>query len=192
MKSILFMPSLVAGAVALAPACSANPLVVGREIDGGAPVACASAGGPCVADASAGGDAGTADARPGDKDGGSDGSAGACASAGGTCVQASVSCAQNAPSSVQDCSIGPNPAGAHCCLSLADAGSESDAAAADAAPGHDDGGNSDGGPGAACEAAGGTCIGPAVQCAIFGPAGAAQNSCLNPEAGTNFCCLRVQ
>ena len=188
MKSIWFMASLVAGAVALAPGCSANPLYVG-QIDGGGPVACASAGGRCVADASAVQDAGTPDARPGDKDGGSDGSAEACTSAGGTCVFASVSCALNAPTRAQDC----NPAGAHCCLTLSDAGSDGDAVAADAARGHDDGGNSDGGPGAACVAAGGTCIGPAMpQCAIPGPMGAAQFSCFNPEAGTSFCCLRVQ
>jgi hypothetical protein len=188
------MASLVAGV--LAPACSANPLLVGREIDGGEPITCSSAGGTCLPgpDASAGRDAGTADAYRGDQDGGQDdgGSGGACRSAGGTCLPASVACAPNAPTGAQDCSSGPNPAGAHCCLALSDAGSDRDGAAADAAPVHDDGGNSDSGAGAACAAAGGTCIGPTVNCLIGAPAGAPQISCLNPEAGASFCCLRVQ
>jgi hypothetical protein len=158
MKSMLFMPSLVAGAVA--PACSANPLFVGREIDGGRLVACASAGGTCVADASAGRDATTADARPGDRDGGSDGSAEACASAGGTCVQA-----------------------------LPDAGSGRDGGAPDGAPSHVDGGNSDSGPdggATACASAGGTCIGPTMACAVGAPVGA--QDC-TPRQGGTFCCL---
>jgi hypothetical protein len=192
MKSILFRPFLVTGAVALAPACSSNPLLVGREIDGGGLVACASPGGACVADASAGRDAPTADARPDNKDGGNDdaASAGACTSAGGTCVQASVDCAQNAPTPAQDCNGGPNPAGAHCCLTLSDAGSDGDAAAADAAPGRDDGGNSDGGPGAACAAAGGTCIAPPVVCAFDAGAPFAAQDCQPPMSF--FCCLRTQ
>jgi hypothetical protein len=195
MKSILFMPSLVAGAVALAPACSANPLVVGHEIDAGGPLACALASGTCVADASAGRDAGTADASPGDKDSGSDGagSAGACASAGGTCVEASVPCALSAPARAQDCSSGPpNPAGAYCCLALPDAGSGRDGGAQDGGPSRDDGGNSDGGEDGgktACAAAGGTCIGPAVGCAIGAPGGA--QDCTPPRGGT-FCCLSTQ
>lgn len=84
MKSILFMLIFVVGGGALAPACSANPLVVGREIDGGVPVACAPVGGACAPDASADRDAGTADTSPGDNDGGSNdaGSAGALPDAG--------------------------------------------------------------------------------------------------------------
>ncbi len=132
MKSILFMASVVAGAVALAPACSANLLVVGHEVD--------------AADASVGRDSETADAGPGDRDGGnddgslpdtgsgrdgavadaapghadggkSDGGVGAaCASAGGTCIGITVACAidAGAPTAAQDC---PHPMGfSYCCL----------------------------------------------------------------------------
>ena len=196
MKSIWFVASLVAGAVALAPGCSANPLYVG-QIDGGGTVACASAGGPCVPDASAGGDAATADARPDNTDGGNDdaGSGTACTSAGGTCFQASVSCGRNAPTRAQDCNGGPNSAGAHCCLTLSDAGSGRDGGDADAAPSLDDGGSSDSaadGGGRACASAGGTCINPDAACAIGSYAPAAAQDCQRQPPLGFFCCLNTQ
>jgi hypothetical protein len=48
MTSTVFTASIVLGAAALAPACSSNPLLVGRETEGGGTSACASAGGTCV------------------------------------------------------------------------------------------------------------------------------------------------
>ncbi len=48
MNPIAFTATIVLGAAALAPACSASLLVVGREIDGGGPSACSLAGGTCV------------------------------------------------------------------------------------------------------------------------------------------------
>jgi hypothetical protein len=48
----------------------------------------------------------------------------ACKAAGGTCVLGSVTCADQAPSSAQDCNPDKNPGGAFCCL-------EGDAAAGD-------------------------------------------------------------
>jgi hypothetical protein len=76
------------GAAALAPGCSANPLLVGREIDDGGP--------------------------SGNNDGGNSdgGRVSACASAGGTCIYANTSCAKGAPVGAQDCPLN----GAFCCL----------------------------------------------------------------------------
>jgi hypothetical protein len=51
MKFSLFAAVAVLGAAALAPACSTNPLVVGREMDVTGTSACTSAGGVCVLDA---------------------------------------------------------------------------------------------------------------------------------------------
>ena len=48
MKALPFVASIALGAAALAPACSANPLVVGLEVDSGGPSACEAAGGVCV------------------------------------------------------------------------------------------------------------------------------------------------
>jgi hypothetical protein len=48
MKSITFAAAILLGGAVFAPACSANPLLVGREIEGGGPSACARVGGTCV------------------------------------------------------------------------------------------------------------------------------------------------
>ncbi len=50
MRPSLFVATAVLGAAALAPGCSANPLLVGHEIGGGGPSACTSGGGICVLD----------------------------------------------------------------------------------------------------------------------------------------------
>ena len=133
MKSIVFVAYLVAGAVALAPACSSsNPLLVGHEVDGVDASAGRDAGTPDVGpgdedggkddggklDAGSGRDGGAADATTGHDDGGnSDSGAGtACASAGGTCIGITVVCAidAGAPTAAQDC---PHPSGvSYCCL----------------------------------------------------------------------------
>jgi hypothetical protein len=135
MKSVPLTAFFGLGTVLLAVDCSSNPLVVGREIDGGDATACA-----CLPDAGPGREAGVSEAGPGNSDGGKNevlpdaspgqesgapdgatdggsndsGAASACAVAGGTCIDGSVACAKNAPLSAQDCP--PSPAGAFCCL----------------------------------------------------------------------------
>jgi hypothetical protein len=105
---------------------------------------------------------------------GEGGSASACATAGGKCVLGNVTCADNAPSSAQDCNPGDNPGGSYCCLSTAETDSGSS--------------GTDSGAASTCQSAGGKCVLGNVTCADEAPA--AVDDC-NPHdnPGGAFCCL---
>jgi hypothetical protein len=77
------------------------------------PLACSSAGLPV------GQDIGRDLSKLGDgaSPDGSTGQGSSCTAAGGECVLGSVSCAEQAPESAQDCNPDRNPGGAFCCLS---------------------------------------------------------------------------
>jgi hypothetical protein len=179
MKSTVFRAFSVVSAAALALDCSANPLVVGREIDAGDDRCCFN-----FPDAGIDRDGGDADAGARSKDGGSNDGGGACSSAGGTCVPSNVACAKNAPAGGQDCDDPPSAGGAFCCLALSDAGAGRDAADVDG--GKQDGGSKDGGDAGACASAGGTCINGTVACGKDAPVTA--QDCPLSTAGS-FCCL---
>ena len=106
-----------------------------------------------------------------------------CASAGGFCTVAE--CAQQAPTSAQDCSPNGGFGGFYCCLRAEDAGSDDSGGGADDASVEGDAGYAP-----ECVAAGGTCVlAPGAECATLAPNGA--QDCNAPGPGGQVCCLDV-
>lgn len=166
MKFIVFAASVGLGAAALAPACSANPLVVGRLIEGGTPSACASAGGTCVLNASV-----------------------ACATEAPGSVQ---DCSASNPLPGEQgarCCFTYLDASPDRTIATADAASESGNGGNNDG-GNNDGGNSEGGGTSTCASAGGACLHANAQCAARAPA-AAEDCNISPNPASDFCCLAV-
>jgi hypothetical protein len=166
MTSRVFKASIVLEAAALALACSANPLVVGRLIEAGSPSACASAGGTCVLSAS-----------------------GACATEAPTSAQdcntsdipigaGGARCCFTFQEAGPDRDVGPADATA-----TNDDGGHSDSS-------NNDGGNNDGGGPSQCASVGGACLHANAQCARGAPA-AAQDCNNPPNPVGDFCCLAL-